>query len=62
MKFRYIGTTGLLSLCPFVSLNVMQSDGSYLHIDNISVGDEIEVEDVLAIRYLELDGKYERCH
>jgi len=60
MKFRYIGTTGLLDLCDTVTLKVMQSDGSKLIIDNISKGTEIEVEDVLAIRYLELDPKYVR--
>ena len=61
MKFRYIGSDGLLNLCNTVRLQVMQSDGSKLIIENISKGDVIEVDDVLAIRYIELDTKYQPC-
>jgi hypothetical protein len=61
MLFRYIGSDWLNRLCNKVSLQVTQSDGSKLFIDNISKGDVIEINDVLAIRYIELDEKYEKC-
>ena len=59
MQFEYVGATGLLDLCSTVTLKVKQSDGSLLIIDNITKGTVIDITDPLAIKYLELDPKYE---
>jgi len=59
MLFEYVGALGLLDLCDSVSLKVKQSDNTFLIIDNIVKGTVIEVTDPLAIKYLEVDRKYE---
>ena len=61
MKFTYIGAPGLLELCDKVTLNVKQSDNTYLIVNDIMKGTIIDVEDVLAIKYIELDPKYQKC-